>query len=306
MRPARRASLRFARSSASRSPSRAATRSCAWRAAAASSTTRCAASMRAAAGPASTTPDRCRATTSSCWPATSTATPPSVASRRAATWRARSSTRSSSAALVEAALDEARGHLFGLSGCRNGEVPRRLLAGERDAALAAARTWARPLCRRRLRRSSSATTCCPTTTGSCAELAALADEAGLPTVVTNEVHYADPTGIGSRTCSSASATARRSTRRASCCCRTPSTGSRRALSWRPSARRCRTSAAVAPGRRAWRAAPPSAEACRLELGFERYRFPGFSVPEGETAFSYLYQLAHHGLLPVTGRLPSRR
>ena len=47
------------------------------------------------------------------------------------------------------------------------------------------------------------------------------------------------------------------------------------------------------------------EACRIELGFERYRFPGFSVPEGETAFSYLYQLAHDGLLvryrPITKR-----
>ncbi|TMB57197.1 MAG: PHP domain-containing protein, partial [Chloroflexi bacterium] len=32
--------------------------------------------------------------------------------------------------LVEAALDEARGHLIGLTGCRNGEVPRRLLSGE--------------------------------------------------------------------------------------------------------------------------------------------------------------------------------
>ena len=51
------------------------------------------------------------------------------------------------------------------------------------------------------------------------------------------------------------------------------------------------------------------EACRLELGFERYRFPGFSVPEGETAFSYLYQLAHRGLLrryqPVTKRALSQ-
>ena len=55
-------------------------------------------------------------------------------------------------ALVEAALDEARGHLFGLSGCRNGEVPRRLLAGERDAALEAARRWAAALRRWRLRR----------------------------------------------------------------------------------------------------------------------------------------------------------
>ena len=45
-------------------------------------------------------------------------------------------------ALVEAALEEARGHLFGLSGCRNGQVPRLLLAGERDSALEAARAWA--------------------------------------------------------------------------------------------------------------------------------------------------------------------
>src|ERR671919_304765 len=44
--------------------------------------------------------------------------------------------------LVEAALDEARGHLVGLSGCRNGEVPRRLLAGDRQAALDAARRLA--------------------------------------------------------------------------------------------------------------------------------------------------------------------
>src|SRR5207249_5496418 len=43
---------------------------------------------------------------------------------------------------VEAALDDARGHLIGLSGCRNGEVPRRLLAGERDSALEATRRWA--------------------------------------------------------------------------------------------------------------------------------------------------------------------
>ncbi|HJT63405.1 MAG TPA: PHP domain-containing protein, partial [Candidatus Limnocylindria bacterium] len=31
------------------------------------------------------------------------------------------------AAALEAALDEAKGHLIGLSGCRNGEIPRRVL-----------------------------------------------------------------------------------------------------------------------------------------------------------------------------------
>ena len=58
--------------------------------------------------------------------------------------------------LVEAALDDARGHLFGLSGCRNGEVPRRLLAGDRDAALDAARRWAGHFADGRLRRRAVA------------------------------------------------------------------------------------------------------------------------------------------------------
>jgi hypothetical protein len=30
----------------------------------------------------------------------------------------------------------------------------------------------------------------------------------------------------------------------------------------------------------------------VDLAFERYRFPGFDVPGGETAFSYLEQLCH--------------
>ena len=58
--------------------------------------------------------------------------------------------------LVEAILDDARGHLFGLSGCRNGEVPRRLLAGDHDAALDAARRWAGHFADRRLRRRAVA------------------------------------------------------------------------------------------------------------------------------------------------------
>jgi DNA polymerase III alpha subunit len=65
----------------------------------------------------------------------------------------------------------------------------------------------------------------------------------------------------------------------------------------------------AGARRAWRQGMAEAarigQACRLDLNFERYRFPGFTVPEGETPFSYLYQLAHDGLLrryrPITKR-----
>ncbi len=94
---------------------------------------------------------------------------------------------------VTAILDEARGHLFGLSGCRNGEVPRHLLAGDRDAALDAARRWAG-----RFATDDFAVELShhlqPDDDWLVAQLAALADELGLPTVVTNEVHYADPDG----------------------------------------------------------------------------------------------------------------
>ena len=96
-------------------------------------------------------------------------------------------------ALVEAALEEARGHLFGLSGCRNGEIPRLLLAGEHDAARDAARAWA----------SCFAGSDFAIELGHhlgqdddwlLAQLVDLAAEVGLPTAVTNEVHYADPEG----------------------------------------------------------------------------------------------------------------
>ena len=34
--------------------------------------------------------------------------------------------------------------------------------------------------------------------------------------------------------------------------------------------------------------------CTVDLGFERYRFPGFAVPRGETPFSHLERLCHEG------------
>ncbi len=51
-------------------------------------------------------------------------------------------------------------------------------------------------------------------------------------------------------------------------------------------------------RRAWSegmtTAAEIAEACRVDLEFERYRFPGFEVPKGETPFSHLEALCHEG------------
>ncbi len=37
-----------------------------------------------------------------------------------------------------------------------------------------------------------------------------------------------------------------------------------------------------------------AASCTVDLGFERYRFPGFPVPKGHTPFSYLEELCHEG------------
>ena len=205
---------------------------------------------------------------------------------------------------VEAALDEARGHLIGLSGCRNGGVARHLLAGERDAALSAARDWAH-----RFPEGDFAVELShhlePDDDWLVAGLAAVAEEAGLPTVVTNEVHYAAIDGHRLQD--------------VLVCIRHGATLDEARELLLPNAeyrlKSGRELALVgqslpdARARRAWasgmeRAAAIGAE-CRLDLDFERYRFPGFNVPEGETAFSYLYQLAHDGLLrryhPVTKR-----
>jgi error-prone DNA polymerase len=206
--------------------------------------------------------------------------------------------------LVEGVLDEARGHLFGLSGCRNGEVPRLLLAGERRSALDAARAWARHFGDGDFAIELSHHLQ-PDDDWLVAQLAELAHDAGLPTVVTNEVHYADPQGHRLQD--------------VLVCIRHGATLTEARELLLPNAeyrlKSGRDLAALGGGlpdersRRAWEAGMARSaaigEACRLELGFERYRFPGFSVPKGETAFSYLYQLAHEGLLrryqPITKR-----
>jgi DNA polymerase III alpha subunit len=207
-------------------------------------------------------------------------------------------------ATVEATLDEARGHLFGLTGCRNGEIPRRLLAGEREAALVGARAWASHFPDGDFH-VELAHHLQPDDDWLVAQLAALAEEVGLPTVVTNEVHYADPDGHRLQD--------------VLVCIRHGATLEEARELLLPNAEyRLKSGRELARigedlpderSRRAWEAGMARSaaigQACRLELGFERYRFPGFSVPEGETAFSYLAQLAHAGLLrryrPLTKR-----
>jgi error-prone DNA polymerase len=197
------------------------------------------------------------------------------------------------AALVEAGLDEGRGHLIGLTGCRNGEVPRRLLDGD-GAALAAAQRWAGHFpdgdfaieLSHHLHSDDDWLV---------AELAALAARAGLPTVVTNEVHYAE--GEGHRL------------QDVLVCIRHGATLEEARELLLPNAeyrlKGGRELAAIgrelpdAASSRAWSEgiawAGTIGQSCRLDLNFERYRFPGYEVPEGETPFSYLYQLAQDGL-----------
>jgi error-prone DNA polymerase len=206
--------------------------------------------------------------------------------------------------LVEAALDDARGHVVALTGCRNGEVPRLLLAGDPTAALAAAQRWARHL---------PEGDCCielahhlqPDDDWLTAQLAELAEAAGLPTVVTNEVHYAQP--------------ARNRLHDVLVCIRHGATLEEVRELLLPNAEyRLKGAAELAAigrnlpdgrSRTAWEQGMALSgaigQACELDLDFERYRFPGFTVPEGETPFSYLYQLAHEGLRvryrPITKR-----
>jgi DNA polymerase III alpha subunit len=196
--------------------------------------------------------------------------------------------------LVEEGIEEGRGHLVGLSGCRNGEVPRRLLAGERDAARAAAERWARhfPDGDFGVELSHHLE---PDDDWLIAQLAELAEEEGLPTVVTNQAHYAQRGGHRLQdvlVCIRHGATLdearelllpngeyhlKGATELASIGAGLPNAAARRA--WADGMAR----------------AGAIGQACRLDLNFERYRFPGFTVPEGETPFSYLYQRAHEGL-----------
>ncbi|HEX9635233.1 MAG TPA: PHP domain-containing protein [Candidatus Limnocylindria bacterium] len=195
---------------------------------------------------------------------------------------------------VESALDEARGHLVGLSGCRNGEVPRRLLAGDRETALEAARRWASHFPEANFAVELSHHLA-PDDDWLVAQLAELAHDTGLPTVVTNEVHYADPGGHRLQD--------------VLVCIRHGATLDEARELLLPNAEyRLKSGAELARigqdlpddrSRQAWAEGIAQAgtigQTCKLDLDFERYRFPGFTVPEGETPFSYLYQLAHDGL-----------
>ena len=190
---------------------------------------------------------------------------------------------------ARAAGRRTRKGLVALTGCRHGEIARRLLAGDREGA--AARAAPSALSGRSVRRRagsswSSSTTCCPTTTGWWPRLARLADELGLPTVVTNDAHYARPedrelqdvlVGIRHGQTLEESAHLRRPNGeyhlKGEAELRCPAAG-------RPDA-----GSAGAP---AWAEGMADAggargAAARSSSEFEQYRFPGFPVPQRRDA-----------------------
>jgi DNA polymerase III alpha subunit len=185
--------------------------------------------------------------------------------------------------------------LIALSGCRHGEISRRLLGGDRAGAAEAARRLAAIYGREgffiELQHHLL-----PDDDRLVGESVRLADELGLPVVVANDAHYARPEG--------------RELQDVLVCIRHGLTLDTSAHLRRPNGeyhlKDAAQMAALPPGdgslgervAAAWaqgmRQSVDIARRCEVGLEFEQYRFPGFPVPAGETPFSELERLCHDG------------
>jgi DNA polymerase-3 subunit alpha len=221
--------------------------------------------------------------------------------------------------VTQALLAEHAEGLVALSGCRHGEVARRLLAGDRAGARAVAEGYARVFGRpggpsAGGSASGSAAAGCGAVAAAgfvlelshhllpgddwlVAETARLAREVGLPVVVTNDVRYALPEDRELHDVLTAIRHGRTVETLAEL--RTPSgehyLKSGAELATMPPGDELADPATAAAWREGIANAGELAAACRVDLGFEQYRFPGFPVPPGETAFSYLAELCHGGV-----------
>jgi len=197
--------------------------------------------------------------------------------------------------------------LMALTGCRHGELARRLLAGDRDGAVEALERLGTIFGSQGVHVELQHHLL-PDDDWLVAELARLAERTGLPTVVTNGAHYALRSD--------------RELQDVLVCIRHGRDLASSAHLRRPNAEYGLKSgpelAELPPGmpeadplvRRAWLAgierSAELAARCQVSLEFERYRFPGFPVPSGETPFSRLEKLCHDGVRqryhPITPRV----
>ncbi len=182
-----------------------------------------------------------------------------------------------------------------LSGCREGEIARRLRAGDRDGARAAAAVLVERYGRDAVHLELSHHRL-PDDDWLVTETVALAGELRLPVVVTNDVHYARPEGREFQDVLTAIRHGRT----------LDTLADLRRADGESHLKSAAEMLGLPPGdgslgrdvARAWSAgiarAAELAAACRVDLGFEQYRFPGFPVPRDETPFSYLSELCWEG------------
>ncbi len=198
----------------------------------------------------------------------------------------------------QALLDEHHEGLVALSGCRDGEIARRLRVGDRAGARAVAERYATLFGRGDDPASSGffielSHHLLPDDDWLVAESAALAAELGLPVVVTNDVHYATPDDRELHDVLTAIKHGR--TLETLADLRRPDGESH--LKTGDELAALGASFDPEPAR-AWREGIATsvelAASCKVDLGFEQYRFPGFPVPKGETPFSYLVELCQAG------------
>ena len=213
----------------------------------------------------------------------------------------------------QALLAEHTEGLVALSGCRDGELVRRLRTGDRAGARAVAEHYATLFGRG----DGPATSgffielshhLLPDDDWLVGEAAALAEATGLPVVVTNDAHYARPED---RELADVLTAIRHG----------------RSLETLGDLRRPDGESYLKSGAElaalgsslgdaataAWTAgistAVELAASCSVDLGFEQYRFPGFPVPDRETPFSYLSELCWAGARkryhPVTSAVVKR-
>jgi error-prone DNA polymerase len=198
----------------------------------------------------------------------------------------------------QALLDEHHEGLVALSGCRDGEIARRLRVGDRAGARAVAERYATLFGRGDAPASSGffielSHHLLPDDDWLVAESVALAAELGLPVVVTNDVHYATPDDRELHDVLTAIKHGR--TLETLADLRRPDGESHLKSGDELAALGGSFDPATA---RAWREGIATsvelAASCAVDLGFEQYRFPGFPVPKGETPFSYLVELCQAG------------